>query len=99
MNRVELVEARSEGLEVRWDRVYLTPIGGVAYHPRKVQQLQREGAFLGGRLGRRDVVVGARVQPRAAENAGNAGVGVLDVEDGVLVGLPDRQVEVEVHLR
>jgi hypothetical protein len=97
---VELVEAGGERFEIIGQRMHLAPGGGVPDHAREVRELQDQQAlfeseiFLGGNLPHF-----FRAHPGPLKDARYAGVGVLHVEDRVLVGLADGKVEVEVHLR
>src|SRR5215211_9208222 len=96
---IELVEARGEGFQVGRDRVYLTPGGRILYDPGEVEEFEHEQAFFWREIPMWNLARLLRFGTGPLEDARDPGVGVLYVEDGVLFGLPDREIEVEVHLR
>src|SRR5215207_9761544 len=95
---VELVETRGEGFEVGRDGMHLAFVGCVLYDAREVEELEHEEALLGGEIPCRDLAqcLGTRSCP--LEDARYAGVGVLHVEDRVLVWVFYGEIQVEVHL-
>src|SRR4028119_515714 len=95
---VERREAVGEGLEVGRYGVGLAPRGGALDHPRKVQKLQDKLALLGGELPGGNLSDLPLADPGPLEDARDAGVGVLHVEDGVLVRLIYGQLQVDVDL-
>src|ERR671910_3105971 len=95
---IELVEARGEGLEVGWDGVHLALVGCILYDAGEIEELEHEEALFGREIPRTDVAqfLGTRGSP--PEDTRYPGVGVLHVEDRVLFGVANREVQVEVHL-
>src|SRR5215208_1494118 len=90
---VELVEARGEGFEVGRDRVYLTPGCRILYNAGEIEEFEHEQAFFGREIPDRNLAQFLGTSTGPLEDARDPGVGVLHVEDGVLFGLPDREVE------
>src|SRR5918994_1443758 len=98
MHGVELVEARSQGFQIGRQRMNFPTRHRAFDYPREVEEFQEQGPLLGGELAGRHVLYGLRIEPGPAEDARDAGVGVLHVVDWVLVGLLNSDLEVEVHL-
>src|SRR5215218_934873 len=95
---IELVEARGEGLEVGWDGVRLTSGGCILYDAGEVEELEHEEALLGREIPCTDLAQCLGARACTLEDTRYAGVGVLHVEDGVLVGVLYGEIQVEVHL-
>src|SRR5918994_6402614 len=98
VNGIELVETCGEGFEVCWDRVYLALLGCVLYDAGEVEELEHEEALFGGEVSGGDLPNVLSASSGPLEDAGYAGVGVLHVEDRVLIGVFYGEIQVEVHL-
>src|SRR5215217_7270701 len=96
---IELVEARGEGLEVGWDGMHLAPGGCVLYDAGEVEELEHEETLLGCEIPCRDLAQSIGTRSCPLENTRYPGVGVLHVEDRVLLGMLYGEIQVEVHLR
>src|SRR4028118_630870 len=95
---ITLGKARSSRTSWRCARGGLAPRRGVLEQPRKGQERQDELALLGGELPGGNLSDLLLAEPGPLEDARVAGVGVLHVEDGVLVRLLYGKLQVEVDL-
>src|SRR5215217_2854339 len=96
---IELVEACGEGLEVGWDGVHLALVGCILYDAGEIEELEREEALLGREIPCTDLAPCLGVRACPLEDTRYPGVGVLHVEDRVLVGVSYGEIQIEVHLR
>src|SRR5688572_29410105 len=96
---IELVEACGEGLEVGWDGVHLALVGCILYDAGEIEELEHEEALFGREIPCTDLAecLGARACP--LEDTRYTGVGVLHIEDRVLVGVFYGEIQIEAHLR
>src|ERR671913_1120061 len=79
VDRIELVEACGEGLEVGWDGVHLALVGCILYDAGEVEELEHEEALFGGEVSGGDLPNVLSASSGPLEDAGYAGVGVLHV--------------------
>src|SRR5829696_7351223 len=86
---IELVEARSKGLEVGWDGVHLALVGCVLYDAGEVEEFEHEETLFWSELPRTDLAPCLWARACPLEDARYPGVGVLHVEDRVLVEAHD----------
>src|SRR5215217_2096563 len=96
---IELVEARSKGLEVGWDGVHLALVGCVLYDAGEVEEFEHEEALFWREIPCTDLAPCLWARACPLEDARYPGVGVLHVEDRVLVGVFYSEIQIEVHLR
>src|SRR5215207_1046564 len=96
---IELVEACGEGLEVGWDGVHLTLVGCIVYDAGKVEELEHEEALFGREIPCREFPQCLGARACSLEDTRYPGVGVLHVEDRVLIGVFYGEIQIEVHLR